>query len=98
MIDGLAFLPTSDVSTGFDYLREHTPDGLEPLIDYFNSTYVSGTYRRIRQPAVQYGVILPMRMRRIPPLFPPELWNVHVTTMHDGSRTNNICESWNNGL
>ena len=39
----------------------------------------------------------PMRMRRIPPLFPPELWNVHMTTMLGGSRTN-ICESWNNGF
>ena len=38
MIDGLAFLPTSDVSAGFDYLREHTPEGLEPLIDHFSST------------------------------------------------------------
>ena len=98
MIDGLAFLPTSDVSAGFDYLREHTPEGLEPLIDYFSSTYVSGTYRRIRQPVGQDGVIPPMRMRRIPPLFPPELWNVHMTTMLGGSRTNNICESWNNGF
>ena len=47
MLDGLAFLPVSDVSEGLNYLKEHTPDGLEPLIDNFDSTYVSGTYRRI---------------------------------------------------
>ena len=39
-----------------------------------------------------------MRMQNIPPLFPPEMWNVYVTTMHGGSRTNNICESRNNGF
>ena len=38
MLDGLAFLPLSDVPAGMDYLKEHTPDGLEPL-DYFDSTY-----------------------------------------------------------
>jgi len=73
MLDGLAFLPTSDVSAGLDYLRENKPDGLEPLIDYFtfSSTYVSGAYRRIRQPG-RDGVIPPIRMRRIPLMFPPE--------------------------
>ena len=59
MLDGLAFLPTSDVSAGFDYLREYTPESLQALTDYFRSTYVSGTYRRIRQPAGQDGVIPP---------------------------------------
>jgi len=34
MLDGLAFLP----------------EGLEPLLDYFDNTYVSGAFRRIQPP------------------------------------------------
>ena len=32
------------------------------------------------------------------PRFPLDTWNVHQTTVDDGHRTNNICESWNNGF
>lgn len=32
------------------------------------------------------------------PLFPPEVWNVHVATVQGSHRTNNACESWNNKL
>ena len=35
-------------------------------------------------------------MRRIQPLFPPHLWNVHEATLNDEPRTNNLCEAWNN--
>ena len=96
MLHGLVFLPLSDVPAGMDSLKEHTPEGLEPLIDYFDSTYVSGTFHRIRQPPGPDGVIPSMRMHRIPPLFPPELWNVHEDTICEGSHTNNMCETWNN--
>ena len=41
MIDGLAFLPVDDVAEGMTYLRENTPEGLEPLLDYFDNAYVS---------------------------------------------------------
>ena len=29
---------------------------------------------------------------------PPSVWNVRDATILDGSRTNNICESWNNSF
>ena len=32
------------------------------------------------------------------PLFPPQVWNMYVTTLNGGSRTNNICEGWNNSF
>ena len=95
MIDGLAFLPVGNVSDGMDYLRNNTPDECERLLDYFDKTYVSGTFRRI-QP-VDEGV-LAVRVRRIPPLFNPELWNVHQTTLDGDARTNNLCETWNNSF
>jgi len=37
-----------------------------------------------------------VRMRRVPPRYPPALWNVHQATMDDESRTNNQCEGWSN--
>ncbi|XP_042228469.1 uncharacterized protein LOC121870655 [Homarus americanus] len=39
---------------------------------------------------------MPLRMRRIPPMFAPHLWKVHDATMNNNARTNNICEGWNN--
>lgn len=97
MLDGLAFLPIDEVANGMDYLMENIPDveGLEGLVDYFSSTYVFGTCRSIQPPAFPDGIIPPVCMRRIPPLFPPQLWNVHQATIDDEDRTNNLCESWN---
>ena len=95
MLDGLAFLPVDQVQEGMDYLKGHTPDSLEPLVEYFDSTYVKGAFRRIHPPAGTDGAIPPLRMRRHLPLFPPRLWNCHDVTLRGESRTNNLCESWN---
>ena len=88
----------SDVVSGIQYLKDNTPDGLEPLIDYFDNTYVSGQFRGIQLPVQSDGTIPPIRMRRSPPTFSPELWNVHDITLTNGSRTNNVCEGWNNAF
>lgn len=97
MMDGLAFLPLSDVSRGLAYLKTIVKEELVPLLDYFDQTYVSGPLRAIRQP--QKNQRLPtIRMRRSNPLFPPELWNVNEATLNDEARTNNMCEAWNNGF
>ena len=39
-----------------------------------------------------------IHIRRRPPTFPPELWNVHDLTIRDQDRMNNFCEAWNNGF
>lgn len=98
MRDGLAFLPLDDVLEGLAYLRDNTPEGLESLIDYFDSTYVSGGYRRIQPPPRPDGSVPPIRVRRMPPTYEPSIWNVHDITLAGGSRTNNICEGWNNAF
>ncbi|KAG7173734.1 putative MULE transposase domain-containing protein 3 [Homarus americanus] len=67
------------------------------LVDHFDENYVTGTYRRIGQTR-QYPVPVTMRVRRIPPLFPPEKWNVNLATIDNEYRTNNLCESWNRGF
>ena len=78
-----------------EYIRSVTPDGLEDLVDYFDSTYVSGTVRSVRPTTNGIGRL---RFRRLPPLFPPNTWNVHDITLAGGDRTNNACEAWNNGF
>lgn len=69
------------------------PDTLEPLVQYFDSTYVTGTYRFVRRPPPATSVF-----RRSPPLFPVDTWNVFDATLMGQSRTNNLCESWNSGF
>ncbi|KAK2166774.1 hypothetical protein LSH36_35g02008 [Paralvinella palmiformis] len=69
----LVFLPVSGIPQGLQYLKADTSEGLEPVIDCFDATYLSGSYRRIQRPVDPDGVIPPVKMRRIVPLFPPEL-------------------------
>lgn len=93
MIDGLAFLPVEDVSDGMQFLKDNCIDEMEPILDYFDSNYVSGGFKAVRG---NNGIL---RMRRTPPRYPPQTWNVHQATVNDTHRTNNICESsWNNGF
>ena len=95
MLDGLAFLPLADVEEGMALLKNATPEGLEELVDYFDSTYVSGSISRV-QPSQNNALTL--QLRRRPPLFPPQTWNVHDVTLTGGDRTNNMCESWNHAF
>ena len=91
-LDGLAFLPSSDVPDGLTLIREQTPDHLQCLVEYFDSNYANGSFRAVN---TAYGN---MRFRRSSPRFPPPIWNVHSVTMSDQDRTNNQCESWNNAF
>ena len=102
MIDALAFLPESDVCVGMRYLLQHVPSGAEndqllDLITYFDTTYVSAAVRRVQRPA-NSASIPSLVIRRLPPLFPPTVWNVHVPTINGTDRTNNLCEAWNRGF
>ena len=94
MLDGLVLLLIFDVAEGLQYLKWHTSENFDPLVDYFSSNYVSGSYRLIHHLVGQDCMISFLTMCRTVPLFPPELWNVHgVTTLY-----NNMCEGWNNGF
>ena len=98
MIDGLAFLPINDIQAGLQYLQTLVDDELEPLLQYFDTNYVSGQYRRIQPPALQRNNVLPpVVLRHVPPQFPPVMWNVREITLNNDHRTNNFCEAWNNG-
>ena len=81
MLNGLAFLPVDDVSAGMAYLKTVMPDGLEPHVNYFDATYVSGSYRQVQIPLQQGAVVDPELVRRTAAMFPPPLWNVHDVTI-----------------
>ena len=96
MMDGLAFFPVPDLTNGIRLLRTLCPDDppeAAELIEYFDSTYISG---RLRQQNPAQNKAVRLVSRRIPPMFPPAIWNVHNTTVNGDARTNNMCEGWNN--
>ena len=87
-IDALAFLPLGDIPAGMTSLCDNTPDGADELLSYFDRTYVTGSYRRAQPGHGQIGI----RVKRIIPLYPPAVWNVHEATLAGEPRTNNQCE------
>ena len=95
-IDALAFLPIDDIPEGIMYIRHNTAHAAEDLVDYFDQTYVTGTFRRAGVPQEGLNGVAIVHMRRVPPRYPPALWNVHQATLDGEPRTNNQCEGWNN--
>jgi hypothetical protein len=85
MLDGLAFLPLEDVSKGITYLKGIMPEEAAELFSYFDSTYVTGTTKKVGK----------AKFKNIPPRYPPSTWNVYLTTLGEGDRTNNSTEGWN---
>ena len=73
MTDGLAYLPENDVPDGVVYLHDNIPNGLEPILHYFDGIYVSSTYHQIQLSQRSDGTIPPLCMRRKPPMYPPSM-------------------------
>lgn len=46
-LDALAFLSVDQVATGKRALKEAAPEETMGLVDYFDSTYVTGSYRSV---------------------------------------------------
>ncbi|CAF1950851.1 unnamed protein product [Rotaria magnacalcarata] len=81
-IAALAFLLPSDVNQGFDDLYGCLPSILEPVLDYFEDTYIGR-----RRPN-----------GRATPRYPVNLWNMHQRTINNSMRTNNQAEAWHRRL
>ena len=69
------------------------PPEVAELLDYFDTTYVSGVLRH--QHAAQNQAVR-LVLRRNPLMFPPAIWNVHDATVNGDARTNNVFKGWNN--
>jgi hypothetical protein len=96
MMAGLAFLSVPDLTNGIHLLRSlcpYDPPEAAELLDYFDSTYISG---RLRQQNQAQNEAVSLVLTRSPPMFPPAIWNVHDATTNGDARTNNMCEGWNN--
>jgi hypothetical protein len=90
IMDGLAFSPVPDFTNGIHLLRtlcpDESPEAAE-LLDYFDSTYISGRLRQ-QNPAQNQAVCLVLKSS--PPMFPPAIWNGHDATVNGDARTNNM--------
>ncbi|KAH0561193.1 hypothetical protein KQX54_014287 [Cotesia glomerata] len=67
-IDSLAFLKLCDIKAGLMCLKRNTPLMAEPVLQYFNETYVSGVKIKCKRTGK------PLSKSR--PIYPPEVWNV----------------------
>ncbi|CAF1507605.1 unnamed protein product, partial [Didymodactylos carnosus] len=74
----LSFLPTSDIISTFEQLKQQFPAQGQPTINYFEETYV-GIKNRLSRPHKQ-------------PKFELDLWNTRENTIQGRHRTNNIVE------
>ena len=83
MIAALAFVPPDEVKAYFeqycDYARNFHNNDCDPIIDYFEDTYI-GRFRR--------------NAPRRAPLFAQALWNMFHRTFNETARTNNSIEGW----
>ena len=104
MLDALAFLPLDQVKEGMAIIRDKIPIDVPEstnLVDYFDKTYVNGTFRQVdvgsqASTSGSHSQVPVVKVRNIPPLFPPPTWNVNEQTLNNNRRNNNICEGWNN--
>lgn len=81
-----------EVKAGMATLKAAAPPGGEDLVEYFDTTYVNGQFRRTTAPGAPPRTVL----TRTLPRFPPETWNVFQSTMMGRERTNNLTEGFNN--
>ncbi len=82
MIPALAFVPEPQVVDVFEAVSDHVNDELQPVLDYFEDSYIGRPQRRGRRP----------------PMFPVSSWNQHQRTLDGLPRTNNHLEGWHRRL
>lgn len=79
MVTALAFVPIEDIDNALLSLSENLPDDVQPILDWFEDSYVGRMNRRGNE--------------RRQPLFPHEMWNVFNRTLNQQDRTNNHAEA-----
>lgn len=77
----LPYLPVRDIIPGFIAIREKVPKIFEPMMVYFEKTYIGKPVKN--QPHLR---------KRL--LFEIAMWNVRERVLAGEGRTNNNLESW----
>jgi len=89
MLYGLAYLPVGDVPRGLDQIRVIMPAMGQPLVQYFDTTYVNGlVVRNVAGDAVRHRA----------PMFPPSMWNVADRFVNELPTTTNHVEAWHHRI
>lgn len=88
LLCALAFVPIDQVVNYFRDVRDHLPEELDPIADYFEINYVRRLKVRRRGEKV--------RLTSKPPRYDPEKWNCYNSVMNGTARTNNLSEGWHN--
>ena len=87
MLPALAYLPPADVENAFETVFDPTSAfwdaRAQPIIDYFEDTYI-GRPRR--------------RGPRHQPMFAVQMWNLHERTLTDNAKSNNSVEGFHNAF
>ena len=84
MLVALAFVPLDDVKETFALLKSNMREAdFQPILKYFDKTYVNGVVARGRR-------------QRVPPRYPPRIWNQYEAATRKEHRTNNVSEAWHN--
>lgn len=79
MISSLAFVHPNDIIESFEQLSEDFPVEAQPVLDYFEDTWIGRPNRR---------------QQRRPPRFAYDLWNCYNAALNGLPKTNNSCEGW----
>ena len=77
----LAFVPVADVLATFGTYKRQKPAQIEPVVKYFDETYVSDKRAEGRRQAVSLRYAIP-------------IWNQYQATLDGEARTNNVSEGW----
>ncbi|KAK2152429.1 hypothetical protein LSH36_329g03081 [Paralvinella palmiformis] len=92
-LGGLAFLPLDVVCHDLADVKDNAPDTVAPLINYFDSTYVIGSFRRSQRPTGPDDIVPALTIRCNPPLIPQ---SCGTAIKHSAPFIiQNLCESWN---
>ena len=78
LIVSLAFVQEKDVEKAFEELTSQTPEEFQPVVDYFEDTFIGR----------------PQTSKRRPPLFSKTIWNVKQRLDSGLPKTNNHVEGW----
>ena len=77
----LPFVPLPDLEQAFDAVMDEVDDRVLAVATHLETRNLRGQR--------------PLRRRRaVPPMFPPNLWNVHDQAVQNKARTTNVVEGW----